>query len=235
MLPETEKIIQQLKSMSNPENVAGMARYGINPEGTLGISIYQLRPMAKQIKHMYPEKEHALALDLWDTGIHEAQLLAIFLDNPQEVTPSQMDSWAESFNSWDICDQACSSLFDQTPYAYDKANEWSERQEEFIKRAGFVLIAGLAVHDHKAPDGKLAAFFPLIVRHAIDERNFERKAVNWALRNIGKRNLALNQSAIDTAYQIQKIPSRSARWIASDALRELTSEKVILRLQKRGE
>ncbi len=143
-----------------------------------------------------------------------------------------MDRWAGEFNSWDICDQVCSSLFDQTAHAYPKAYEWSENEKEFVKRAGFVLMAALAVHDRKASDEVLAAFFPVIVREADDDRNFVKKAVNWALRNLGKRNLHLNALAVETAQQIAKRGTRPARWIAADALRELTAEKTLLRLQK---
>lgn len=219
--------------MANPENAAGMARYGINPKGTLGISIYELRPIASQFKREPPERGHLVALELWESGIHEARLLAVFMDDPAKVTAEQMESWVIDFDSWDICDQACTSLFDLTPFAYDKAYEWSERQDEFIKRGGFALMAGLAVHDKIAPDEKLAGFFPVILRESEDERNYVKKGVNWALRNLGKRNMALNQLAIDTANRIQAVPSRAARWIAADALRELTSEKVQQRLQKR--
>jgi 3-methyladenine DNA glycosylase AlkD len=221
-----EKVIQRLKSMTNQENLKGMARYGINPVNNLGISIYQLRPLAKEIG-----KNHALALQLWDSGIHDARLLACFIDDPKTVTSEQMDAWSEDFDSWDICDQACTSLFDLTDLAYKKVYEWAEHTKEFKKRAAFSLIAGLSVHDKAATDKEFEQFFPLIIQHSDDDRNYVKKAVNWALRNIGKRNMALNKKAIKTAKQMQKINSKSARWIASDALRELTSQK----LQKRVE
>ncbi|VVC02116.1 DNA alkylation repair enzyme [uncultured archaeon] len=220
-----EEIISKLKSMRNQRNVEGMARFGINPDNTLGISVYELRKMAKSIG-----RNHALAQKLWDSGIHEARLLAVFTDEPEKVTQKQMDSWAKDFDSWDVCDQACTDLFDQTRFAYKKAGEWASRKEEFVKRGAFALMAGLAVHDK---EGKaLEQFLPLIKRESIDERNFVRKAVNWALRNIGKRNRNLNKAAIKTAKEIAKIDSKSARWIAADALRELEGEKVQERLKK---
>jgi len=223
-----EEIIQRLRLLAKPENVKGMARYGINHKNNLGISIYQLRPLAKEIG-----KNHTLALKLWDSGIHDARLLACFVDDPKKVTTDQMDAWAEDFDSWDICDQVCTSLFDLTPFAYEKVHQWTRKEKDFVKRAAFSLIAGLAVHDKKATDQVFENLLPLLVIHAIDDRNYVKKAVNWALRNIGKRNLSLNKKAIKTAYKIQKINSRSARWIASDAIRELTSEKIQQRLERK--
>jgi len=181
--------------------------------------------MAKRIG-----KDHAVAAGLWSTEIHEARLLAGFIDDPEKVTEKQMESWAADFDSWDIVDQVCSSLFDKTPFAYAKAVEWSSREEEFVKRAGFVLMAALSVHDREAPDKAFTKFLPTIKREATDERNFVKKAVNWALRQIGKRDLVLNAAAVKIAKEIQKIDSKSARWIASDALRELESDKVRKRL-----
>ncbi|MEJ2597812.1 MAG: DNA alkylation repair protein [Anaerolineales bacterium] len=222
-----EEILNLLRSMANPDNVAGMARYGINPHNTLGVSIPQLRKLARQ-----QGKDHSLALALWQTGIHEARLLACMIDDVHQVDEAQMERWVRDFDSWDICDQVCSNLFDRTPFAYDKARQWSARSEEFVKRAGFVLMAGLAVHDKKAPDAAFEPFFPILVREACDERNFVKKAVNWALRGLGKRNRSLNQIAIRTAHQIRELNCKSARWIASDALRELTGEKVQSRLKE---
>jgi 3-methyladenine DNA glycosylase AlkD len=222
-----DDIIKQLKSMSNKKNVEGMARYGINPHNNLGISIYNLRPLAKKIG-----KNHKLALKLWDSGIHDARLLAVFIDDPLHVTGKQMDSWAEDFDSWDVCDQACTSLFDLTPYAWKKVFEWAERDEEFVKRGAYSLIAGLAVHDKKAENSMFEDFFSLIIKESTDERNYVKKAINWALRNIGKRNTNLNKKAIETAKKIQKIDSKSAKWIAKDAIRELTSEKVQKKIKK---
>lgn len=227
-MPTANEILQHLHTLSNPENLAGMARFGINPHDTLGISVYTLREIAKSIP-----KDHALAQELWASGIHEARLLGSFVDRPEWVTEEQLESWVLDFDSWDVCDQVC-DLFGRCSLAYAKAFAWSERPEEFVKRAGFVLMAELAVHDKKAPDASLAQFLPVIAREAYDERNFVKKAVNWALRNIGKRNLALNQQAIAAARQIQQQPTPTARWIAADALRELTSQKVLQRLEKRA-
>jgi len=223
-----EEVIEKLKSLYSPENVKGMARYGINPKDNLGISIYKLRAIAKEIG-----KDHELALQLWDSGIHDARLLAVFIEDPVRVTEEQMHSWAADFDSWDVCDQACTSLFDVTPLAWRKVVEWAERDEEFVKRGAFSLIAGLAVHDKKASDKKFERFFPLIKKHSIDDRNYVKKAVNWALRNIGKRNLGLNKQTIKLSEEILKIDSKSAKWIARDALRELTSEKVKQRLNRK--
>lgn len=224
-----KEIIERLKSLRNPKNVAGMARFGINPDSTLGIPIPVLRNLAKKIG-----KNHALAQELWNSGIHEARLLAGFIDNPKDVTEKQMDKWVSDFDSWDICDQVCMNLFDKTPYTYGKAMEWSSNKKEFIKRAGFAIMAVLAVHDKKATDDKFLHFLPVIVREAGDDRNFVKKAVNWALRQIGKRNKALNSVAINCAEEISGIAakdidavSRKARmWVANDAIRELTSEAV---------
>jgi 3-methyladenine DNA glycosylase AlkD len=223
-----DEIIQKLRSLANPEKVKGMARYGINQNNNLGISIYLLRPLAKEIG-----TNHALALRLWDSEIHDARLLACFIDDPKKVTADQMDAWADDFDSWDICDQACTSLFDLSSLAYDKVFQWAGSEKEFVKRAAFSLIAGLAVHDKTATDQDLERFFPLIVKQAVDERNYVKKAVNWALRNIGKRNLQLNKEALKTAKEIKNIDSRSARWIASDAIRELTSTKVLQKLERK--
>lgn len=220
-------VIKNLKSLSNPENVKGMARYGINPKSTLGIIIPTLRKMAKEIG-----KNHNLALELYSSGIHEARILAGFIDNPEEVTERQMDDWAAGFDSWDVCDQVCMNLFDKTEFAHRKAIDWSKRDEEFVRRAGFAMMAVLAVHDKKADDNKFIKFLPLIKSQSTDERKFVKKAVNWALRQIGKRNPELNKIAIKTAEEIKTIDSKSARWIASDALRELTSEEVRERLNK---
>jgi 3-methyladenine DNA glycosylase AlkD len=222
------EIIKRLKSLAKPENLAGMARYGINIEHALGIPIYVLRPLAREIG-----MNHKLAIQLWGSGIHDARLLASMLDDPALVSETQMESWAKDFNSWDICDQVCCNLFDRTTFAYKKVAEWSSRTEEFVKRAAFAIIAGLAAHDKEAPDSKFIAFFPYIKTGATDERNYVKKAVNWALRNIGKRNLALNRKAIALAKKIKSMDSPSARWIASDALRELTSEKINKRLKKK--
>ncbi len=223
-----DEIIKKLKSLSNPRAVEGMARFGINPKNTLGVSIPNIRDIAKKIG-----KDHDLALKLWSSGIHEARILAGFIDEPELISEKQMEAWVKDFDSWDVCDQVCMNLFDKTPFAFDKAKEWAARNEEFVKRAGFALMASLAVHDKKATDSEFERLLPLIKRGSTDERNFVRKAVNWALRQIGKRKPALNKKAIATAKEIQKIDSKAARWIAADALRELEDEKVQSRLKKK--
>jgi 3-methyladenine DNA glycosylase AlkD len=224
---EYELVLRKLKSLSNNKNVEGMARFGINTKNTLGISIYVLRPMAKEIG-----KDHKLAQQLWNSKIHEARLLAVFIDEPQKVTNAQMERWAADFDSWDVCDQACTDLFDKTALGWKKAVEWSKRKEEFVKRGAFALMAGLAVHDKGASNKDFEKLLPIIERESWDERNFVRKAVNWALRNIGKRNRVLNKKSIRAAKRIKKMDSKAARRIAADALRELTSEKVRKRLKK---
>ena len=219
-------VLDELRGMANPDNVAGMARFGINPEGTLGISVYDLRKLAKRLG-----TDHALAEQLYASGIHEARLLACFVDDPQQVTAEQMERWALAFDSWDVTDQACTSLFDKSELAWVKAVEWSERQEEFVKRGAFALMAGLAWHHKTAPDERFEPFFPIILRESTDERNYVKKAVNWALRNIGKRSRGLNQRAIATAEAMRQTGSKAGRWNASDALRELTSEKIQAKLK----
>jgi 3-methyladenine DNA glycosylase AlkD len=220
-----EDIIRRLKSLSDPEAVKGMARFGINPENTYGVSIPNLRRIAKEAG-----KDHVPARKLWASGIHEAKILASMIDEPKAVTEEQMEVWVRDFDSWDVCDQVCMNLFDKVPLAWQKIADWSERDEEFVKRAAYTLIACLAWHDKKAEDEKFVGLLPVIIKGATDERNFVRKAVNWALRHIGKRNVNLNRAAIKTAEEIQKIDSKAARWIAADALRELTSEAVQKRL-----
>jgi len=222
-----EEIIRHLRSLANPANVAGMARYGINPHNTLGVSMPVLRALAKQTG-----KNHGLALKLWQSGVHEARILACLIDDPQRVTDRQMERWVADLDSWDVCDQCCSNLFDKPSYARRKAAEWSVREEEFVRRAGFVLMAALAVHDKTAKDSVFEAFFPMIKAGSTDERNFVKKAVNWALRQIGKRNRRLNTLARATAEEMKTLNSGSARWVASAALRELTGSTVTDRLAR---
>jgi 3-methyladenine DNA glycosylase AlkD len=220
------EVIERLKSLSNPEKIQAMPRFGVVAEKAFGVSAPNLRRLAKEIG-----KDHSLAVRLWASGIHDARLLATLIDDPQLVTEEQMESWALDIASWDVCDACCCALFNRTPLAYKKAVEWSRRKEEYVRRAGFVLMAALAVHDKKAADKNFEKFLPVIKRGSMDDRNFVRKAVNWALRQIGKRNRNLNRAAISMACEIRLIPSRAARWIAADALRELRSEAVQRRLQ----
>jgi 3-methyladenine DNA glycosylase AlkD len=220
-------IITEMRAMRNPDNIAGMARYGIVTNDALGVSMPYLRKKAKLIG-----KDHRLALELWATGIHEARILACLVDEPALVTEKQMEKWERGFDSWDVWDQVCGNLFDKTPFAYRKAVEWTGREEEYVKRAGFVLMAALAVHDKKAADEEFIKFLALIESGADDDRNFVRKAVNWSLRQVGKRNAALNRRAIASTEKIRASGTKSARWIAADALRELTNEKTLSRIRK---
>ncbi len=211
-----DEIVSLLKSEANPANVEGMARYGISTFGTLGVSMPILRGLARRCG-----RDHPLALLLWDTGLHEARILASLIADPLITSPALMDSWAAAIDSWDVCDQCCSNLFRRTSHAWAKAAGWTASDAPFTKRAAFVLMAQLAVHDKKAPNEDFEPFLALIEKHSGDDRNFVKKAVNWALRSIGKRNIALNARACSVAESILSTPTRSARWIASDALREL--------------
>jgi 3-methyladenine DNA glycosylase AlkD len=222
-----ESVLAQMKSKADPRAVEGMARFGISTKNTLGLSVPFLRKMAKRLGH-----NHRLALELWDSEVHEARILAAMVDEPALVTEAQMESWARDFDSWDVCDGCCGTLFDKTKYAYRKAQEWSRRKEEFVRRAGYVLMAELAVHDKDAPDSSFLRFFGAIEKGSTDPRNFVKKAVNWALRQIGKRNARLNKEAIKLATKISKLDSQSAKWIASDALRELRGDTVQERLRR---
>ena len=210
------EVLRDLESRGSAANVAGMARYGIQAVRALGVCAPVLRATAKALG-----RDHALAEALWQTGVHEARAVACLVDDPVRVTRRQMERWARDFDSWAVCDAACSILFDKTPFAVMKAMEWSGCREEYVKRAGFVLMAALAVHDKQAPDALFLGFLPVIEREATDGRNFVRKAVNWALRQIGKRNPVLSQAAVATARVILLIDSPAARWVANDALREL--------------
>lgn len=222
-------ILDQLHSLSNTKSLPGMARFGIDTTGRLGISVPELRKIAKETG-----RDHELALALWDTAIPETRILASMVDDPAQVTNEQMDAWAADFNSWDVCDGVCGNLFDKTPFAWEKIKEWAANDSEFVRRAGYVLIACLAVHDNGAPDDVFIDTFPIIKAGATDPRNFVRKAVNWAVRSIGKRNLALNKAAITLSEEILAIDDKTARWIARDALRELTGDKVRERLRKKA-
>jgi len=213
-----QETIAQLKKNSNQKDREGMARFGINPKYALGVRVPVLRALAKKIG-----KNHKLAKELWETKIHEARILASMIEEPKRVTPRQMEQWVKEFNSWDLCDQCCMNLFGKLPIAWKKAKEWPKRKEEFVRRAGFALMACLAVHDKKTKDEYFIKFFPLIKKYSIDDRNFVKKAVNWALRQIGKRNQNLNRPAIKLAKEIAKIDSKCDKWIAKDAIRELIS------------
>ncbi|MBN1375784.1 MAG: DNA alkylation repair protein [Dehalococcoidia bacterium] len=226
-----DQILDKLRALGSldPVNLKGMQRYGINTSHTLGvISTPAMTAFARQLG-----KDHKLAQQLWATGYREARILAFMIDDPAQVTPGQMDEWAGDFDSWDICDSTCLHLFSRTAPAVDKAFEWASNNEEFIKRAGFVMMACLSVGKRKVSEEQLASFLPVIERESIDERNYVKKAVNWALRQIGKRSTRLNRLSVQAGHRIKALDSKTARWTASDALRELTGEKVQSRLSRK--
>ncbi len=222
-------VLKKLGVLGDPAVRATMVRFGVHAKHAHGISMPLLYKLAKQIG-----TDHGLAQQLWSSGIHEARILAGLVDDPARVSAKQMDRWAREFDSWDVVDGSCCHLFVFAAPAWKKAVEWSRRKPEYTKRAGFALMAYLAVHDKQASDARYARLLPIIRRHASDERNFVKKAVNWALRQIGKRNAPLNRLAIRTARQIRASDSRAARWVAADALRELTSPAVQRRLRAQG-
>ena len=224
---EAKHVIDRLRSIGDPKAVESMARFGIRSSNSFGVSVPKLRALAGEVK-----QDHQLALKLWETGIHDARLLATMIDDPRQVTVAQMEKWVRDFDSWDVADGCCGNLFDKTTFALAKAKEWCKREEEYEKRAGFVLIAELAVHDKNMKDQVFLDFLPLIIDGASDKRNFVKKAVNWSLRQIGKRNLKLNKAAVSTGLKIQKMESGTAKWVASDALRELKSPQVQKRLRE---
>jgi len=225
-MASVKDVLDKLQSKARPEQLKGMAKYGMTVEQRLGVSVPDMRKLAKEIG-----RDHKLALDLWRTGIAEARIVAALVGDPDKLTEEQMEDWVKGINSWDVCDQVCMNLFEKNQLAWKKIVDWSEREEEFVKRTAFSLIACLAWHDKKASDEKFIELFPVIIRESTDERNFVKKAVNWALRNIGKRNLNLHRAAINAAKEIQRLDSKAARWIASDAIRELESESIHKRLK----
>jgi 3-methyladenine DNA glycosylase AlkD len=209
------EILDTLTKNKNSDKVAGMKRFGIGGRDVYGIPIPFLRNLAKKIG-----TGHNMAVNLWKSGIHEARILASMIDNPLQVTEQQMESWVRDFDSWDLCDQVCGNLFDKTPFAYEKAIQWSYQGLEFVKRAGFALMANLAVHDKTLTDERFFPFLKRIQDEAEDSRNFVKKAINWSLRQIGKRNYVLNQRALEIAIEMLKNPSKSAKWIATDTIRD---------------
>lgn len=223
------RVLRELRAVADPARRPGMARVGINVGRALGVSVPNLRKLARRFG-----PDHHLALALWGSGVHEARILATMVDEPAEVTARQMEEWIVGVDSWDVCDQLCGNLLDKTPFAVAKAREWSGRPEEFVKRAAFSLMAALAVHDKAAGDRVFERFLPLIGRGATDERGAVKKSVSWALRQIGKRDARLNAEAIATAERLRATGSRSARWIGADALRELRSDAVRRRLGDLG-
>lgn len=210
------EIIAEMRALANPDSVEGMARFGIETSSALGLNVPQIRAIAR-----LAGRSQILAEELWATGIHEARWLASLIADPAVITRATMDRWVRDFNSWDVCDACCCNLFDRTPYAWAKIPKWAANKHEYVRRAAFSTIAGLAVHDKSAPDQLFLDRLPLIEQYAFDDRNFVRKAVNWALRNIGKRNARLLPAAISCAERIRGQATKPARWIAGDALREL--------------
>lgn len=224
-------ILDSLRGQADPSRLEGMARYGISTDKALGLSIPILRAKARELKAEHG-KSPALAQSLWATGIHEIRILASMVDDPTKLTTKQMEEWTTEFNSWDLCDQVCANLYEKSPLAWAKAVEWAEREPEFTRRAGFVLMARLAVSAKKSSDHLFDPFFPLIEKYATDPRNFVKKAVNWALRQMGKRCMELNARARDLAEKLKHSPDKAARWIGSDAWRELTDPAVLGRIKR---
>jgi len=226
---EVKDVIRELEARADAGAAAGMARFGITGAQVYGITMPELIKLGKAIG-----RDHRLALKLWQAPGRETRILAALIDDPAQVTGAQLDAWVRDFDSWEVCDQAIMKLFEKTPFAWDRAITWSRSEAEFVKRAGFVLMARLAVSDKRAPDAAFTAFWPEIRRGAADNRNFVKKAVNWALRQIGKRNLALNAAALALAHEISGYDMPAARWVAADAIRELTSPAVQRRLAGRA-
>lgn len=237
-MTSAEEILARLRALESAENRAGMARFGIAVDNALGISVTALRKIARDVLRPIKkdaEVRHALAAELWASGIHEARILAALVDDPALLTREQMEAWAAAFDSWDLCDQVCANLFDKSELAWDAAEEWAVREAEFVKRAGFSLVAALAWHRREADDECFRRYLPIIEREAVDERNFVKKAVNWALRQIGKRSTVLHAEAVVVATRMKESTSRSARWAGADAYRELMSENVLRRLGTYGD
>lgn len=222
---ETDRILAELATHGSAHNRAGMARFGINSDHAFGVSMAILRPMSRPY-----QKRSDLAASLWATGKHEARILAALIEDPKRITPAQMDQWVADFDSWDLCDQASMKLFAASPHVHAKVPEWAADDREFVRRAAFATIAGYAVHAKKAPDAELLDYLPLIERYATDGRNFVKKAVNWALRQIGKRSPELHSPALALARKLSDSNDRAARWVGRDAVRELTDPKQLSRL-----
>lgn len=226
--PDVRSALAWLKARGTRRNVEGMARYGIVSPKAFGVSVANIRALAKRLG-----RNHPLALALWDTGWYEARVLAAFVDEPDNIRPAQMDRWARDFDNWAVCDGVCFHLFDMTPHAFAKVRQWSGRKEEFVRRAAFALLASVALHDKNARDQEFLRCLPLIERAAGDERNFVKKGVSWALRCIGARNPALHQAAIRLAEKLAASPQTAARWVGKDTLRDLQRPLVLRRLARR--
>jgi 3-methyladenine DNA glycosylase AlkD len=222
------KALQEIKKHQNKKNLEGMARFGMSSQGRLGLSMVQMRKIAKDIG-----TNHQLALELFDSGFVEGRIIAALIDEPEKVTKAQMDKWVKQLTSWDDTDQVCMSLFDRTPHALEMIKKWHRSDDEFVKRSAYSTIAAMAIHDKKSPDYFFDKFFPILKAGATDERNFVKKAVNWALRQIGKRNLSLLNKTTKFAQDLKKLDSKSAHWISNDALREFSNPKIIARVKQR--
>jgi 3-methyladenine DNA glycosylase AlkD len=225
---ESQAIVESLRRLGNKRTRNGMARYGLPSDKAFGVPMGAMHRMAKRLG-----RNHDLARALWETGWYEARVLAAFIEEPDRVTPAQMDRWGRDFDSWGICDTVCFHLFDRTPRAFRKVVQWSGRRDEFVKRAAFALLASLALHDRQTDNEAFMRCLPLVERAATDDRNFVKKDVSWALRLIGRRNLELNEAALAVAQRLAASPKAAARWVGKDAFRELTSPKVIRRLEAR--
>ncbi len=223
------EIIKQRAALGSPENLAGMARYGINTARSFGVKAADLKALSRPYKG-----DQALARNLWASGYRDARILATYIADPKAFTPKQMDAWVANFDSWDVCDATANQLFRRSPHALNRALAWSRAEPQFTRRAGFALMAGLALQSSPLPDDAYEPFLERIRAAATDRRNMVNKAVNWALRQIGKRNPALNARAIAVAEDLAAMKDPIARWIAADALKELRSEKVQERLQTNG-
>ncbi|MFO1183332.1 MAG: DNA alkylation repair protein [Bauldia sp.] len=218
-------LIAELRAAGSETDRAGQARYGIKTDRSFGVRLPVIKAIAKRVK-----RDRALAAELWASGFHEARMLAFLIDDPKQLTPQQMDAWAADFDSWDVCDGACSKLFVRTPYVEEKIRAFAADEREFVRRAGFALLAAYTVHGKKVDDERFLAFLPLIERYANDPRNFVKKAVNWALRQIGKHSAALHGPALAVADRLAASPDKTARWIGKDAARELRDEFQLARL-----
>lgn len=227
-LPSVAAVIAELKALGSEKNRAGMARFGINTDNAFGVSIAAMTPLIRKYR-----RNHALAQALWASGYHEARILVAFVEEPDKVDKAQMNAWAADFDSWDVCDQVSMRVFAKTPYVADRVQRWARDKREFVRRAAFATIAGYTVAAKDAGDEAFLSFLPLIEAHATDPRNFVRKAVNWALRQIGKRSASLRTPALALARKLAASDNKTARWIGTDAARELSDPKQIARIERR--
>ena len=227
-MSKKDDVLKKLKARARPDQLDGMAKFGLTGKNRLGVAVPEMRKIAKEAG-----RDHKLALALWKTKIPDAMMVASMVDIPEQVTETQMETWVRDFNAWDVCDQVCSNLFDRTELAWKKVLDWSEREEEFVRRAAYTLIACLSIHDKKSPDERFIQLIPVTKKGATDDRNLVKKGVSWALRNMGKRNHNLHRVALKTAEEIRKMDSKPAKWIASDTIRDLKSEAVKRRLARK--